>query len=236
MLPSLLGRKVGMTQIFAENGNVTPVTVLECGPCPVLQIKKSSSEGYNAVQLGFVDGKKKRATRAMLGHFKKANIETPKRFIREVRLPDGAEGEKITAQFKLGDQVKVDVFENTWKVDVVGITKGRGFTGLVKRWNKKRGPAGHGSMNVRGSGAIGSDTRLTHIRPGKTMPGHYGVERVMVKNLEVMKIDKNRNLLFVKGAVAGANGGFVIVRKTDLVKPVPKVVASKKKIESKKKK
>jgi large subunit ribosomal protein L3 len=236
MLSNLLGRKLGMTQLFNENGTVTQVTVLECGPCPVLQVKTEATDGYNALQIGFGDGRKKSATKPMLGHFKKANVEIPKRFIREVRLPEGEAGKKIIDQFKPGDHVKVDIFDGVWKVDVTGVTKGRGFAGAIKRWNKKRGPASHGSMNVRGSGAIGSDTRLTHIRPGKHMPGHYGVENVTVKNLEIARIDKNRNLLFIRGAIPGPSNGFVIVAKTNWVKPAPKVVPKSKKIEIRKKK
>jgi len=236
MLSSLLGRKIGMTQLYDAAGILNQVTVVECGPCPVLQVKTEATDGYNALQLGFGDGRKKSATKPMLGHFKKANVEIPKLFVREVRLPAGDAGKKEIEQLKMGDQVKVDIFEGTWKVDVTGVTKGRGFAGAIKKWNKNRGPAGHGSMNVRGSGAIGSDTRLTHIRKGKHMPGHYGCDNVTVKNLELAKIDKNRNLLFIRGAVPGFKNGFVIVAKTRWIKPIPKVSAKAKKIEIRKKK
>jgi large subunit ribosomal protein L3 len=236
MLPSLLGRKLGMTQIFGETGAITPVTVLECGPCPVLQVKTVDTDGYNAVQLGFGDGHKKNTSKPMLGHFKKANVEIPKRFVREIRLTSDENGKKIATELKIGDLVKVDIFEGTWKVDISGVTKGRGFSGMIKRWGKHRGPAGHGSMLVRGPGSLASDSRLTHIRVGKHMAGHYGVENVTTRHLELMKIDKERNLLFIKGSVPGATKGFVIVNKTTLVKPIPKVSAKAKKIEIRKKK
>ena len=220
MISGLLGKKIGMTQLFSQSGRVTPVTVLETGPCAVLQVKTLKTDGYNAVQVGFDEKKKKGTTKPLAGHFDKAKV-TPKRLIKEFRLPFNETGEKEATNFKLGDSIKVDIFENTWKVNVTGTTKGRGFTGMVKRWNKKRGPASHGSMNVRGVGSIGSDTRLTHVRVGKHMPGHYGVETVTVKNLEIAQIDKNRNLLFVKGAVPGPNGAYVVINKTNLVKPLP---------------
>lgn len=218
-----------MTQLFTETGNVVPVTVLEMGPCPILQIKTEKTDGYNAFQVGFDDGKKKRTTKPMLGHFKKAGLEIPKRLVREFRLPAGESGIKEVEGLKLGAEIKVDIFEGTWKVNITGITKGRGFSGMIKRWNKHRGPVTHGGMNVRGIGSIGSDTRLTHVRPGKHMPGHYGHETVTVRNLEVARIDKGKNLLFVKGAVPGPNGGYVIVKKTNLVKPAPVKTTTKKK-------
>lgn len=229
MLTGLFGKKIGMTSVYTDGGIRTPVTILECGPCSVIQIKTTESDGYNAVQLGFADGKKNRATKPMLGVFKKASLTTSKRFIREIRLPDGPEGEKIASGLKPGDLVKVDIFEGVWKVIVSGITKGRGFTGMVKKWNKKRGPESHGSMNVRAPGSSATSSRLTHINPGKHMPGHYGTDRCTVRNLEVVKIDKPRHLLFVKGAVPGAVGGLVEVRKTNLVKPAPRIPTKQKK-------
>ncbi|MFH0888620.1 MAG: 50S ribosomal protein L3 [Planctomycetota bacterium] len=229
MLPlqGLLAKKIGMTQIFKEDGTLIPVTVLKTGPCTVLQIKTVKTDGYNAVQMGFENKKKQNTTKPILGHIKKALVVEPPRYIREIRLSDGPTGEKEAESFKAGDQITTDIFEGVYKVCVMGITKGRGFAGMVRRWNKHRGPESHGSMNVRGPGSIGSDTRLTHIRPGKHMAGHYGVDQLTVDNLEVIKIDKNRNLLFVKGAVPGAKNGLITVYKTALVKKIPVVSKSK---------
>lgn len=235
MITGLLAKKLGMTQIFQENGDVVPVTVLEAGPCPVLQVKTAKSDGYNALQLGFLEKRKKNTTKPLLGHFKKAGIETNPRFIREFRLADGEAGQKDAAAFKPGDAVKSDIFEGTYKVTVTGTSKGRGFTGMVKRWNKHRGPESHGSMLVRGPGSIGSDTRLTHIRPAKHMPGRYGFDTIVAQNLEVVRVDKAKNLLFVRGAVPGPTGGLVVVKKTNLVRPAPPPASGKKKkVESKK--
>ena len=234
MLNGLLARKVGMTQIFREDGNVVPVTVLEAGPCPVLQLKTAKTDGYNAVQLGFGIKKKRNTTQPILGHLKKANVDAPVRYIREIRLPDGELGQKEVELYKIGDQVKVDIFEGTYKVTVTGITKGRGFMGVVVRWNKSRGPESHGSMQMRAPGSIASDTRLTHIRKGKHMPGHYGVETVTVENMEVVRVDKDRNLLFIRGAVPGAVNGLILIKKTNLVKKIPPPVKSKKTADGKK--
>ncbi|MFH1228203.1 MAG: 50S ribosomal protein L3 [Planctomycetota bacterium] len=235
MINGILARKVGMTQIFGENGNIVPVTVLEAGPCPILQVKTAKSDGYNALQIGFDTKRKKNSTKALMGHFKKAGVNVPVRYIREFRLPNGESGQKEIETYKIGDQVKVDIFEGDYKVTVTGISKGRGFMGMVVKWNKHRGPESHGSMQMRAPGSIGSDTRLTHIRPGKHMPGHYGVDTITVENLELVRIDKNRNLMYVKGAVPGANNGLIEVYKTALVKKVPVVTKSKKVIEQRKK-
>lgn len=236
MINGLLAKKIGMTQIFREDGNVVPVTVLEAGPCPVLQLKTAKKDGYNAVQLGFETKKKHNVPKALMGHIKKAGVTAPTRYIQEFRLPDGEAGQKEVESYKVGDQVKVDIFEGAYKVTVTGTSKGRGFMGMVVRWNKHRGPESHGSMLMRAPGSIGSDTRLTHIRLGKHMPGHEGVDTITVENLEVVRVDKDRNLLFVRGAVPGANNGLITVLKTALVKKVPPVIKSKgKKPEQRKK-
>jgi large subunit ribosomal protein L3 len=224
MLPGLLSKKLGMSQIFRDDGTVVPVTVLLTGGCTVLQVKTTKTDGYNAVQVGFETRKKKNTPRAIIGHIRQSKLDNPPRYIREFRLPDGEAGEKQAEGFKIGERINVDVFENVYKVTVCGTTKGRGFMGMVKRWNKHRGPESHGSMLVRGPGSVGSDVRLTHIRPGKHMPGHYGVEKVTVENLEVIKLDKNRNLLYVRGAVPGPKNGLVTIYKTNLVKKAPIVV------------
>ncbi|MEW6025762.1 MAG: 50S ribosomal protein L3 [Planctomycetota bacterium] len=234
-MPGLLARKLGMTQVFKEDGNVVPVTVLKAGPCPVLQVKTAKTDGYNAVQVGFDAKKKQNTVKAILGHLKHSKIETPPRFIREFRLADGSAGEKEAESFKPGDEIKVDIFEGVYKVSVTGTTRGRGFVGMVRRWNKKRGPESHGSMNMRQPGGLSGDSRLTHIRPNRHMPGHYGCDNITVENLEVIKVDKNRNLLFVQGAVPGYKNGFVTIYKTSLVKKAPVVSGkAKKKIEPKK--
>jgi large subunit ribosomal protein L3 len=227
-LPGLLAKKLGMTQIFKDDGTLVPVTVLETGPCTVLQIKTIKTDGYNAVQVGFDTKKKQNTNRPILGHIKRAQITTPPRYIREFRLSDGELGKKEAESFKLGDQITSDIFEDVYKVCITGITKGRGFSGMVRRWNKKRGPESHGSMLVRGPGSVGSDTRLTHIRPNKHMPGHYGVDKLTIENLEVIKVDKNKNLVFVKGSVPGAKSGLVTIYKTNLIKKIPVVSAKTK--------
>lgn len=198
----LLGEKIGMTQIF-EEGVVIPVTVVRAGPCYVSQIKTKDTDNYNAIQLAFKDKKEKNTTKPLLGHFKKAGI-SPKRFLREFRVEN-------VADYKLGQELRVDIFKDVKWVDVTGITKGRGFAGVVKRWNKKRGPESHGSMTVRAIGSIGQHTFPGRVLKGKRMPGHYGVERVTVKNLKLVKIIDEKNLLLIKGAIPGANNGLVIV-------------------------
>jgi len=229
MLPiqGLLSKKLGMTQIFNEDGNVVPVTVLEAGPCTVLQVKTLKTDGYNAIQLGFGVNTKKHTTKAIAGHVKKSTAEEMPHYIREFRLANGEAGEKEAEAFKPGDKITVDIFEGTYKISATGITKGRGFTGMVKRWNKKRGPESHGSMNVRGPGGLSGDSRLTHIRLERHMPGHYGCDSQTVENLEVVKIDKNRNLLFIKGAVPGAMNSLITVYKTNLIKREHVVLTAK---------
>ncbi|MFA5795314.1 MAG: 50S ribosomal protein L3 [Candidatus Brocadiia bacterium] len=231
----ILAKKIGMTQVFREDGNIVPVTVLEAGPCPILQVKTAKNDGYNALQIGFDAKRKKNSNKALMGHFKKAGLADPSRYIREFRFPNGQVGQKEVEAYKIGDQVKVDIFEGAYKVTVTGISKGRGFMGMIVKWNKHRGPESHGSMQMRAPGSIGSDTRLTHIRPGKHMPGHYGVDTITVENLEVVKIDKDRNLMYVRGAVPGANNGLIEVYKTDIIKKVPVVTKSKKAAEQRKK-
>lgn len=220
----ILGRKLGMTQIFAADGTVTGVTVVAAGPCTVCQVRTREKDGYDAVQLGFEDVPDARATKPRLGHFKKAGI-APKRFLREERLAAPATqkvGETITASiFKVGDTV-----------DVVGTTKGRGFAGTIKRHGFHRGPETHGCMNVRQPGSIAS-RRIGKLPKGKRMGGHYGVERCTTKNLKVVHVDEARGLLFVSGPVPGPNQGFVQVqsartpRRAPQVAPAPAAAAKK---------
>jgi large subunit ribosomal protein L3 len=200
---SLLGRKIGMTQVFDEKGNRVGVTVVEAGPCKVLQVKTVENDGYNAIQLGFADKKEKRASLALIGHCQKAQ-SAPKRFIREVR--DG--------QGQQGDELKASLFEGLKKVDVTGLTKGKGYAGTMKRWNFRGFGASHGcSKRHRAPGALGRHMSINKGVPkGKRMTGHLGQERVTIQGLRLVKIDAEHNLLLIKGAVPGANGDFVIIR------------------------
>jgi large subunit ribosomal protein L3 len=199
----ILGRKRGMTQLFAEDGTVTGVTVVEVGPCVVTQVRTSEKDGYHAVQLGFEDVSDKRSRKPELGHFKKTNT-APKRFLREERLGN-------PAQRAVGDTIHADVFNVGDLVDVTGTMKGRGFAGTIKRHGFSRGPETHGCMNVRDPGSL-ARMRIGMVIMGKRLGGHYGDSRHTTKNLRVMRVDREKNLLFVKGAVAGPTNGFVQVR------------------------
>jgi large subunit ribosomal protein L3 len=200
----ILGRKRGMTQVFEDDGTVVPVTVVEAGPCVVCDVRTDEKNGYNAVQLGFEDVPDARTRKPELGHFKKAGT-APKRFLREERL-DGP------AQMEVGAEVRVDAFRQGELVDVVGTSKGRGFSGTIRRHGFARGSETHGCMNVRQPGSIGASAYPSRVFKGKRMSGHYGAERTTTKNLKVVRIDSERNLLFIKGAVPGPTGGFVQVR------------------------
>lgn len=205
---SILGRKVGMTQIFDEKGNRLGVTVIEAGPCKVLQVKTEESDGYFALQLGFGDKREKNTSLPLLGHFEKAK-SGPKRFIREVRLLTAPED-------KLGDEVTVGIFEGVKKVDVLGISKGKGFQGVVKRWHFKGLRQSHGtSKRHRSPGGLGRQMSINKGVPkGKKMAGHMGSENVTVQGLKLIKVDPENHLVLVQGAVPGANGSFVIVRRS----------------------
>jgi large subunit ribosomal protein L3 len=194
----ILGRKRGMTQLFAEDGTVTGVTVVEAGPCVVTQVRTAAKDGYDAIQLGYEDIPDKRSRKPQLGSFKKANT-APKRFLREERLVE------------VGHEVKVDAFKPGDLVDVTGTMKGRGFAGTIKRHGFSRGPETHGCMNVRDPGSMASK-RIGKVIRGKKLGGHYGASRSTVKNLRVVEIDVARNLLYLRGAVAGPSDGFVQVR------------------------
>ncbi len=212
MINAIIGRKLGMTQLFAEDGTVTPVTVIKAGPCVVVQTKSASgNDGYNAVQLGFVEDKPirmKNVTKPMRGHFEKTGGGTPPtRILREIRVENEPEE-------NVGDQVKVDVFADGDKVEVVGKSKGRGFAGTIKRHNFQSGPKSHGSMNIRAPGSIGQSAYPSRVIKGTKSSGHMGDERVTIKGLTIAKVDAEENLLMVKGAVPGANGGLVIIKKS----------------------
>lgn len=205
MLNGLLGKKIGMTQVYSEDGKLIPVTLIQAGPCSVMQIKTQEVDGYSAVQLGFDDKKKKNAKKPEVGHAAKAS-SVPKRFIKEVKSdPNGS----IT----IGQTVTVDIFRDERMLNVIGITKGKGFAGVMKRWNFKGGPDSHGSTRHRSPGSIGSNTYPGRVFRGKKMAGRLGVEQITVKNLDVVKIDTERNLLFVKGAVPGHKGSYLILNK-----------------------
>jgi large subunit ribosomal protein L3 len=207
-MKNIIGRKVGMTSVFTPDGRYVPVTVIEAGPCTVVQRKTKETDGYEAVALAFGDVKRSRVTRALAGHFKKANLE-PKRYIREFRT--GIEGVEV------GATVTVDGFAEGDRVDVVGISKGHGFSGGIKRWNFSGGGASHGSM-IHRQPASNGDTNSGHTTRGSRRPGHFGVDRTTHLNLEVVKADAERNLLLVRGPVPGPKNGLVLVRSSVKVK------------------
>ena len=204
MVSTILGRKIGMTQVFDEDDNVVPVTVIQAGPCVVSQVKSVETDGYNAVQFGFGDIKKKRVNKPMAGHFAKAGVE-PMRYLREVRVEDAS-------AHNVGDVVTVADFSEVKSVDVTGTSKGKGFQGTIKRWNFACGPITHGSRNQRRPGSIGQCAYPSRVRKGLHMAGHMGDERVTVKNLKLVRIDAEQNLMLVKGAVPGAKNALVSVR------------------------
>lgn len=193
-----------MTQLFADDGTVTPVTVVEAGPCVVMQLRTQEQDGYHAVQLGYEDIRDKVAAKPQAEAAKKIGT-APKRFLREERL-------NAPAEVEVGQAITVDVFEEGALVDVVGTTKGRGFAGTIKRHGFARGPKTHGSMNYRRPGSIGCSAYPGRVFKGKRMSGHYGAKRKTVKNLELMRVDAERNLLLIKGSIPGHNGSFVQVQ------------------------
>lgn len=208
MRVGLLGRKIGMTQIFLEDGAVVPVTVLECGPCTVLQVRTEETDGYHAVQLGFDDKKRKSATQAERGHAKKVEAE-PKRYIREIR-------QKEASELAAGATLTVEVFNEIKRVDVTGTSKGRGFAGVMKRHGFKGLRASHGVQRMhRHPGSSGPSATPGRTRKGIQKPGQYGNAKVTTRNLEVVRIDPTNNLLLLRGAVPGPNGGYLTVQQTN---------------------
>ncbi|HHX71471.1 MAG TPA: 50S ribosomal protein L3 [Clostridiales bacterium] len=207
MKKAIIGRKVGMTQIFDENGKVIPVTVIEAGPCVVVQKKTAEKDGYSAVQLGFEDVAERKLNKPELGHLAKASV-APKRILREFRLENSDE-------LNVGDVLKADVFAEGDRVDVTGTSKGKGYAGVVKRWGQAKQRASHGGGPVhRKPGAMGANSTPSRVFPGKRLPGHMGVERVTVANLDVVKVDAEKNLIAVRGAVPGPKGGVVFLKNT----------------------
>lgn len=206
MKKAILGTKLGMTQMFREDGTMIPVTVVLAGPCPVVQKKSVEHDGYEAVQVAFKPIREKLCTKPMLGHFKKAGVEAH-RYTREFKFDD-------TAAYEVGQVIKADIFANGDHVDVTATSKGKGFEGNIKRWNQGRGRKTHGSHSYRVPGSIGACTYPGEVFKTKHLPGHMGSERVTVQNLEVVRVDADRNLLLVKGAIPGAKGSLVTVRET----------------------
>ena len=206
MKKAILGKKIGMTQFFRADGTMIPVTVIEAGPCPVVQKKTVANEGYDSVQLGFAELRDKLANKPRKGHFAKANVKAM-RYLREFRLDDAA-------SYEVGQIVKADVFAEGDKVDVSGTSKGHGFQGVVKRHGQGRGRMTHGSHFHRAPGSMSACSDPSRVFKTKNLPGHMGSEHVTVQNLEVVRVDAERNLMLVKGAVPGAKGSFVTVKST----------------------
>ncbi|SRR5258706_5015853 len=208
MSPGILGKKIGMTQVFRADGQVVPVTVLKAGPCVVVQRKTPQTDGYDAIQLGLMEYvKKSKLSKPATGHLKKSGAEGVK-FQREFRLDNSANGD-----MKAGDRVLVDEFKPKDIVDVIGESKGRGFAGVIRRHHFKGGPGGHGSMFHRAPGSIGASSFPSRVFPGTRMGGQMGTNRVTVRNLEIVEVDTEENVLLIKGAVPGPNGGYVMVRR-----------------------
>ena len=204
MQKGLIGRKVGMTQIFDEEGKVIPVTAIEVGPCTVTQIKTVEQDGYTAVQLGFGEVKERKLNKPELGHLSKNKL-APKKYLREFRL-DSVEGMKV------GDELKADVFAVGDKVDVQGTSKGKGFQGVIKRHGQSRGPMGHGSMYHRRPGSMGPTSTPGRVFKGKKLPGHMGAQTISIQNLEVIRVDLDKNVILVKGSVPGTKGAILKVK------------------------
>jgi large subunit ribosomal protein L3 len=213
MVTGLIGKKVGMTQLFAQDGSVQPATVLKAGPCVVAQVKTVEHDGYQAVQLGLVEARPSKENKASQGHFKKAGVPAT-RVRREVRVKAGGEAPKA------GDQVSVSIFADGERVDVIGTSRGKGFQGVVKRHHFRGGRATHGSMFHRAPGSIGASSYPSRVVRGMRMAGHMGSDRVTVRNLKVLRVDAENNLLLVEGAVPGGPNSVVLIRKAIAAKPV----------------
>ena len=208
MKKAILGKKIGMTQIFVDDGRLVPVTVVEAGPCTVTQVKTAKTDGYEAVQVGFDVLSEQRAKKLLnkpeLGHFSKAGV-SPARYLREFRFDD-------VSSYKVGDAIKCDVFAAGDKVDVIGTSKGHGYSGVIQRWNQHTGPMAHGSKYHRGVGSLSANSTPSRVFKNKKMSGQYGGDRVTIQNLDVVKVDAERNLIMIRGAIPGANGSLVTVR------------------------
>ena len=203
---AIIGKKIGMTQIFTKDGAVIPVTVVEAGPCHVVQIKTKDNDGYEAVQMGFGAIKEKKVTKPLKGHFLKAKV-APEKVLKEFRFAN-------CASYTVGQEIKCDVFKEGEKIDVSGVSKGHGFTGPIKRWNQHRGPMAHGSGYHRGVGSMGACSSPSRVFKNKHMAGQWGHEKVTVQNLLIARVDVNRNLLLIKGAIPGPKDSIVFVKQT----------------------
>jgi len=204
MKKAILAKKVGMTQIFVENGEMIPVTVVEAGPCVVVQKKTVETDGYDAIKVAYGEVKEKHLTKPQVGEYKKADTEI-KKHMREFRLED-------TSSYNVGDEIKVDIFAEGDKIDISGVSKGKGFQGVIKRHGQHRGPMSHGSMYHRRPGSMGGCSNPGRVYKGKNLPGHMGNVNVTVINLDIVKVDTDRNLLFIKGAVPGNKGGLLYIK------------------------
>lgn len=204
MVNTILGRKLGMTQVWSDDDKLVPVTVIEAGPCVITQVKTEKRDGYSAAQIGFGEIAERKVNKPMAGHFEKAGVD-PKRHLIEVRLDEGD-------TVKVGDKVTVDAFAEAKSVHVTGVSKGKGFAGVIKRHNFKGGPGGHGSHFHRAPGSVGMCATPSRVLKGLRLPGHMGTDTVTVRNLEVVKTDAEQNLLLVKGAVPGAKGALLTIR------------------------
>ena len=203
MKKAILGRKIGMTQIFDEDGKVIPVTIIEAGPCSVVQIKNTENDGYQAVQLGFGEVKENKVIKPKKGHFAKAKL-TPKKVLREFRLDE--------INYNVGDEIKADIFVAGEKIDITGTTKGKGFQGSIKRHGQSRGPMTHGSMYHRSPGSMGGTSSPGRVFKGKKLPGHMGAVKVTVQNLEVVRVDVDKNVILVKGSVPGSKKAILKIK------------------------
>ncbi len=207
MKKAMLGKKVGMTQIFTEEGLSIPVTVIEAGPCTVVQKKTSENDGYSSIKVGFSETIEKKLNKPQKGLFSKVKV-SPKKYVKELRLED-------TAKYEVGQDIKVeDMFQTGDRVDISGVSKGKGFQGTIKRYGQSGGKETHGSMYHRRVGSMSANTSPARVFKGKKLPGHMGVDNVTVQNLDVVRVDNERNLLLVKGAVPGPKGGLVVIKDT----------------------
>lgn len=204
MKKAIMAKKIGMTQIFDENANLIPVTVLEAGPCTVVQKKTIENDGYEAIQVGFVDAKEKQLIKPEKGHFAKAGVAA-KKYLKEFRLED-------ISSYEVGNEIKADVFAAGEKIDVTGISKGKGYQGAIKKYGQSRGPMAHGSKSHRVAGSMGAATSPGRVMKGKGLPSHMGCIQVTVQNLEIARIDADKNLILVKGAVPGPKGTIITLK------------------------
>ena len=206
MKKAIMAKKIGMTQIFTEDGRLIPVTVLEAGPCSVVQKKTMENDGYEAIQVGFLDQREKLANKPKKGHFEKAGVSV-KKYLKEFRLEDAA-------NYEIGAEIKADIFAAGDSVDVSGVSKGKGYASTIKRYNAQRGPMGHGSKSHRVVGSMGSSATPSSVKKGKRMPGHMGAVNVTLQNVEIVRADAEKNVLLIKGAVPGPKGAILVIKES----------------------